>query len=164
VYGKGTVIKAQLKAGTIANLTTSTGNVTCSTSSVEGKTSNAGGAGVPVTGEITSLKFSNCTMDVFGSPSCTVTSVGIPTSVEANATGGGNGTMTTGEAGATVVCAGFINCTFTAPGIELGVTGGNPAHVTANAEKLTGGGSLCPSEAKWDATYEVTAPKPLFLV
>ena len=164
VYGKGTAIKTQLQAGTIANLTTSTGNVTCTTSSIEGKTtSGGGGTGVPVEGEITSLKFSSCTLDVFGSPSCTVTATGIPTKVEANATSNGNGTLSTGSAGATVNCAGWINCTFTAPGILLTVTGGNPAHVTATQEVLAGSGVLCPSEARWDATYEVTAPKPLFL-
>lgn len=166
-YGSGTVIKANLKSGTIANLTNSLGNVTCTTSTVEGKTSSAGGGtGVAVKGSITSLKFSNCTQDVFGSPSCTVTATGIPAAVQGVATGGGNGKMTTGTAGAEVVCLGFIECSFSAPGIELTTTGGNPAHVTASNEvlKIEEGGFLCPSEAKWDATYEVSTPKPLFLV
>jgi hypothetical protein len=51
--------------------------------------------------------------------------------------------------------------------VSTGLTlkGGNPATVTANAEieRLSGSSVLCGNPANWTATYEVTAPKPLYV-
>jgi len=164
-YGSGTKLTAQLKSGTHATLTTSITNVTCTKSSVGGSTNTAEGHG-----EISSFAFTGCTAVSNGS-ACTVKAVNLNYTATANPGGGGNGTLTVtpkagnGNPGATVECPGaFINCTFTTSSITLSVTGGNPAIISASNEPLQREGGLCPSEAKWDATYEVTSPKPLFLV
>jgi hypothetical protein len=159
-YGSGTKISAQLKSGTHATLTTSITDVTCTKSTVGGVTNTAEGHG-----EITSFTFSGCTAASNGS-TCTVKTLNLNYTATANP---GSLTITPGpkggNPGATVECPGaLINCTFTTSSITLGVTGGNPAIISASNESLQREGGFCPSEAKWDATYEVTSPKPLFLV
>jgi hypothetical protein len=162
-YGSGTKISAQLKSGTHATLTTSITNVTCTKSTVAGSTTNAEGHG-----EISTFTFSGCTSS--NGTACTVKAVNLNYTATAKASGGGNGTLTIspkaggGKPGASVECGSLINCTFTVSSITLGVTGGNPATIVANNETLERTGGLCPSTATWHATYEVTAPKPLFLV
>jgi len=62
-----------------------------------------------------------------------------------------------GNPGATVFCAGVINCRFFKTLFELPVTGGNPAHVTASSVGLSLENlGLCPASASWDATYAAT--------
>jgi hypothetical protein len=166
-YGAGTTIFAQLKAGTQATLTTNVTNVHCKKSTVHGHTSNAGGKGVAVTGTITSLTFTECATT--GGQQCTVSAVKLPYKASIVATGGGNGTLSvqsdgSGNPGATVVCGFLINCTFSTANATLGVTGGNPAIAKANGIALAREGGFCPSQSTWDAEYEVTTPKPLFIV
>lgn len=167
-YLSGTSVSAQLKSGTSAVLTSSITTVTCKKSTVTGKTTSSGGKGVAVSGEITGLTFTECTTT--NGTACTVNSVNKNYSASIVATGGGNGTLTVkkgtgaGNPGASVQCGFLINCTFTAAEPALSVTGGNPAIAKANAIPLERSGGICPSEAKWDAEYEVTAPKPLFIV
>jgi len=162
-YGSGTKISAQLKSGTHATLTTSTTNVTCTKSTVAGSTNTAEGHG-----EISTFSFSGCTTS--SGTACTVKAVNLNYTATANPSGGGNGTLTVspgpkgGNPGASVECGALINCTFTVSSITLGVTGGNPATIVANNEPLERTGGFCPSTANWHATYEVTSPKPLFLV
>jgi hypothetical protein len=168
-YPAGQVIKGALKPGTTATLTPNPaffGHVTCTASSIEGKTNSTSGA--PLTGSITSLTFTGCTHN--GEKCTSVTAVNLPYDVDVtteNTTkSNGNGTMTVTDglgAGAQVTCPG-VNCTFTATTIDLKVTGGNPAFVTATEVPLKATGGFCPTEAKWDATYEVTSPKPLFVI
>jgi hypothetical protein len=174
-YGVGTQIHAVLKAGTTATLTSSLVDVHCTGSTVQGEVTGAGGHNVHVKGKIKQLSFTGCkTTD---GTNCTVTTVGVngttqtPDATVSHSTSEhGNGTMTiTPEAGdpnpgATVVCGFFINCTFTRSHIALGVTGGNPATVTATEEELLRSGGFCPEEAFWDASYEITNPKPLFVI
>jgi hypothetical protein len=173
MYGPGTEIHAVLKSGTTATLTSALVNVHCTSSTVQGSTSNTGTTGSPVEGTITALSFSGC--KTTSGTACTVTTIGINTTTEmpiaqVTATGGGNGLMTvtpdTGDEnpGAHVTCGFFINCTFQVSDIELDIDGGNPALSTAIAEPLEREGGICPEEAFWDATYEVTTPKPLFVV
>jgi hypothetical protein len=162
-YPSGTVLSSKLKTGTNALLTSSFGTVTCKKSTVGGKTTST-----EAHGEITSFTFTECT-DPFGSP-CTVKAVNLSYTAKGAATGSGNGTLTVspkaggGNPGAHVECGSFMNCTFTVSSITLAVTGGAPATITANKEPLLREGGFCPSEAFWDATYEVTAPSPLFIV
>jgi hypothetical protein len=86
------------------------------------------------------------------------------------AAGGGNGVIAIAPAmgsmnpGAHVTCGFFLNCTYSSPGFEFDLDGGNPALITAITETLEGEGGICPEEASLDATYEVTTPKPLFVV
>jgi len=169
-YLSGTTISAQLKAGTGAVLTNSISNVTCKKSTVDITTTSSGGSGVAVTGtapKTTGLTFSECT-NSFGE-TCTAEVVDLPYSGSVTATGKGNGSMTvqadgSGNPGAKVVCGSLINCTFKTASATLTVTGGNPAIAAANAIELTREGGFCPTTSKWDAEYEVTAPKPLFVV
>lgn len=159
-YTSGTAITASLKTKTVATLTSSLGNVVCTESAVSGKTTATSGS--PLPGTISSLSFKSCTL---GSSSCTVTVENLPyaASVDASATVG-NGTLTT-TGQAHVDCGSALNCIFK-KAVALSVTGGNPALVTANTalELIKNEGFICPSSATWDAEYEVTAPKPLFVV
>jgi len=167
MYPAGTVVSAQLKAGTVANLTNPISNVICQKSTTAGKTTNTGEKGVAVTGTIESLTFTEC--KTASGVACTVKTLNIPYSASITATGSGNGTLTvtsggTGNPGATVVCGTLINCSFSTASAVLGVTGGGPAIAKANAIALTPSGGICPLESHWDAEYEVKEPNPLFIV
>jgi hypothetical protein len=166
MYPVGTEIKAELN-GVAAELTTPITTVKCKKSTTAGKTTTTGSATETVLGQITSLKFEECT-DTAGD-TCTATAVHLPYKGEIHATEKGNGTLTvtsggTGEPGATVVCAEVINCTFTTATASLSVTGGNPALALASKIPLNLAGGICPLEAHWDSQYKVTAPNPLFVV
>jgi len=167
MYPAGTVVSAQLKAGTVANLTNPISNVICQKSTTTGKTTTTGEKGVAVTGTIETLTFTEC--KTASGVACTVKAVNLSYTASITATGLGNGTLTvtkdsSGDPGATVECASLINCTFSTASASLGVTGGNPAIAKANGIALTPKGLTCPLESHWDAEYEVTAPKPLFIV
>jgi hypothetical protein len=155
ILGKGTKIASQLKTGTVATLTSST-EVTCKKSSVGGVLTNGEGHG-----EITTFTFGEC--HTTSGDKCTVTAVNLPYTATAT-TGALDVTGKSGNPGATVDCGSFINCTFTVSSITLGVTNGEPAYISANKEPLNGSGFFCPSSAAWDATYQVTSPKGLWLI
>jgi hypothetical protein len=166
-YNSGTAVTSQLKSGTQATLTTNITNVHCKKSTVAGSTTSSGGKGLAVTGTITNLTFTECATT--GGTACTVTTLNKPYAASIVATGGGNGTLQvtsggSGNPGATVVCGFLINCTFSTASAVLGVTGGNPAIAKANGIALARQGGLCPSQSLWDAEYEATSPKPLFVV
>jgi hypothetical protein len=167
VYTSGTAVSAQLKAGTVATLTNDISNVICQKSTAAGKTTST--SGNAVTGTITSLGFTDC-KTASGVPCATVDTLNIPYAASITATVSGNGTLTvtkdlSGDPGVTVECASLINCTFSTASASLGVTGGNPAIAKANGIALTKKGITCPiATPHWDAEYEVTAPKPLFIV
>lgn len=157
--GKGTEISASLKAETSASLASTGGTTldTCTASSVAGKTTSAGGgAGVNVVGEVTALSFSSCTEPV------TVTSLG---TLEIN-----DSSELTGK-GFHVDVNAFTSgtpCAYTAgEGTKLGTLTGTTdtskhavMDIDANVSKVTGG-ILCPSSARWIATYIVTSPTGL---
>jgi hypothetical protein len=167
MYPAETAVTAQLKTGAVAELTSPITNVTCKKSTTSGKTTTTGSATETVLGQITALTFTECT-DTAGEK-CTAEAVNLPYKGEIHATGGGNGTLTVsssgkGNPGATVVCGLVINCTFSTALASLSVTGGNPALAVANKIGLNLAGGVCPTEAHWDSQYEVTAPKPLFVL
>jgi hypothetical protein len=141
------------------------GNVTCTESSSKGRTKEE--SGNPLKGEIEELNFKKCTLGV---ANCTATAVNLPYAASLVHTEGTfNGVMTVsnggkGAPGATVICAGVIECTFTAEGIQLDANGGATGTIVANKEKLGfAGGAICPKEASWTATYSVSNPKPVFI-
>lgn len=155
-YAANTTISAT--SGT-ATLETNTENVTCTSSSTAVK--NTAESGVPLPGEVTSLSFSGCKSS--GGAGCSVESVGAPWSGNVAWTSGGNGTLTVNNGGARVSCGfGFLQCRFSASTLSLGITGGNPAVVTASKAPLSitaeEGFLKCPTEAKWSATYQATSP------
>jgi hypothetical protein len=169
----GTDIHTVLAPGTSATLTSSLVDVHCTTSTVTGETENTGGTEELLLGEITALSFSGC--KTTGGTNCTVTVVGVSSTITPTATveatdHEGNGIMEIDPEegktapGAKVVCGLFINCTFESPeGFLLDMEGGAPAHVTASEEELDRSGGICPATASWDATYEVTSPTPAYL-
>lgn len=154
-YPSGTKISAKLVAGTKAVLTGSL-TVECSASTVSGETTAKSGS--PLPGKITGLTFSTCT-------TCpTVTAESLPYSATANATGGGNGTMTVSNPKVKLSgCFGFATCTATAASVTLDLVGGSPGRVKAVKEPLTISGFGCGSSGTWSAEYEITAPNPVFI-
>jgi hypothetical protein len=171
LYGAGTNLSAKLKTGTTAVLTNSLDTVTCTESSISGSISSNTSSGKNTTGTISSVTFTGCT-DQNGS-NCTVEVKNTPWHAEATtetSKSNGNGKLDvkshgTGHPEAKVVCGGFLSCTFGTELATLGITGGNPAAVKAAGINLSLiSGFFCPSSATWDAEYEVTAPKPLYVI
>jgi len=167
VYTSGTAVAAQLRALTVSTLTNPISNVIAQRSTFAGKTTSTGAKGSPVTGVIETLTFTE--IKTASGVTCTVKTLNLPYKTSIAATGNGNGTLTissggTGDPGIGVECGTLINCTFSTASAVLEVTGGNPAIAKANGIGLAPKGLTCPLEAHWDAEYEVTAPKPLFIV
>ncbi|HEX5592398.1 MAG TPA: hypothetical protein VFX35_03510 [Solirubrobacterales bacterium] len=159
-YGKGTSIKTQLVAGTKSVMSSGFVTITCTESTMSGKTTNEGGAGA-VTGEISSVTWKSCTS---GLGACTTSALKTPWSAEITGSGG-NGTMNVKGAAGKFTCGG-TTCEYEASKVSLSVSGGNPAKAKASNVSFTkiGGGFLCSSTASWTSEYEVTSPKPLFIV
>lgn len=158
--GSGSSINGQLVSGTKAVFVTTLTTVECSESTISGKTTSAGGAGVAVKGEISSVVWKSCTS---GLGSCTTSATGLPWLSEVTGSGG-NGTMTVSNAGGKFTCGG-ISCEYSTTSAATSVTGGNPAIVKANKVSLSKkSGIFCPSTATWTSEYEITTPKPLFVV
>jgi hypothetical protein len=171
-YPSGTALKAGLKAGTSAKLTTAGAlinpTITCTVSSVAGKTT--ANSGTPLPGEVTAMSFSGCT-NSFNGKKCTPKTLNLPypASVTTAASGiMGNGEMNVEDpsgAGVEMACEELPTCTYTTTAITLDVIGGTPAEVIANEEKLNKlSGISCPTEAKWTATYTVSEPSTLFVI
>jgi hypothetical protein len=163
MYGETDTIKGKALN---PRLTSDLSNVKCANSETTAEVETTGGAEESVTGTVTALNFNECKTEQLVPVNCTVTVNNIPYHTELHAEGGGNGMLTvTGvtedpaeNPGATVVCAGVINCTFSKPLFELPVTGGNPASITASKVSLSRTGGTCGNEAFWDATYVSTTP------
>jgi hypothetical protein len=163
VYGSGTTISAQLKAGTTAKLTSSFGTVTCKSSTMSGKTTNGEGHMT-----VTEMNTGSCT-DSFGG-NCTEKATNLPWTGrwETHWWGGGHWVYSEdgkGEPKRDYECpATGLKCEFGSPEFAMEVNGGNPAIAVAKEVPLKGsGGFTCPSEAFLDAEWEITSPKPLFL-
>jgi hypothetical protein len=169
-----------------------TKEVACEESQVEGKTKEEKGqkgtSGTELEGEITRLTFEKNCHVVGTTAKCTVTSVQLNYQAlleqEGNTTNGhlfvfehANGE----QPGAIVACEPVVftvNCEFKGAeentqnpgvqGVNLQVTGGNPATVTANQAQLkqvkVPGHESCPgTEPKWDGTYTVHIPQPVWV-
>jgi len=163
----GSVIKAQLKAGSVAKLTNSFGAaIECKKSTIEGEITKAGSPTETVEGTVKKeqLTFSECNDHV------TVLKGG---TLQIHTTGekaDHNGILTaTGFEVTTVRTSLNLHCVWTAgPAgfINLGhVTGGGPAVLKASATiSRTAGSAFCGSTGTWTAEYEVTSPNPLYVV
>jgi hypothetical protein len=158
----GAALSGKLVAGTKAVFVTSVLTVECSESTISGKTTNeGGGAGVNVKGEITAVEWKSCVSGSGGA--CTTTALGLPWLTEVSGTGG-SGTMTVSNALGKFSCSG-ITCEYEAKTASTSVTGGNPAIVKANKVSFAKkSGFFCPATATWSSEYEITTPKPLFVV
>jgi hypothetical protein len=161
-----TTIKASLKPGTVAELTSTFDNVKCTTSEVSGTASGETG-----TGNIESMTFSGCT-DSFGGACTADTSASStnkwPATVTTTTVGvhDGNGLLHVSNITGKFSCP-IGTCRYTASTATPHVTGGEPAHITAtkivlNREEVSTFG--CSATATWSATYVVTTPKSLWVI
>lgn len=166
IYKENTAISGKQKTATI--FTNSFSNVTCQKTTFSGETTSLGGTGKPVTASIKALTFEEC--KTAGGNACTLTPTNTPWAGSFSANGGGNGSLLLsssgiGNPGIHLFCEGVFNCTVKAASITLSVTGGNPVAVAAGKNlPMEEEGLGCAKENKWDVEYEVTAPKPLFVV
>jgi hypothetical protein len=160
----------EIHAVSEGNLVLTTGSefteITCKKGTVKGKTSNEGSATETVKGAAETITWEECSTP---NGACTVTTVK-PGTLEVHwIEGTHNGTLTSTGAEITSNCAsifGNIHCIYKAENEDLGtITGGNPA--TADFEStpvnIIATSGLCPSGPKWDAKYEITTPKPLYI-
>jgi len=170
-YPVGTEIHGVLDPEQHFTLTDGEGNktLTCKQSTVKGKTTNEGNSTETVNGVIETLTFERCTSPFLGETACTITTIKGGT-LELHWMGDTfNGTLTSDGAEVTTTCSsifGSIHCIFTTVKTDIGVlTGGNPATLDIENARISQSptNSLCPAEAKWDAKYEITEPKPLYL-
>jgi hypothetical protein len=159
---EGVAIHAVLDPGTgAAKLTTAFKNIECNKSTVEGTTGAEGDATHTVSGTISTLTFEEC--------NCTVTVLKKGTLEVHWIADTFNGTLTSSGAEVTASCStifGTVHCIYATNATDLGVaTGGNPATMdieSADIPRLPTSG-LCDESANWDAKYEVTSPKPLYV-
>jgi hypothetical protein len=163
----GSTIKASLATETSSNLTTTEGTVlnTCTASSVEGKTTTTGTATSTEIGTVaaTGLTWSNCT----AGPVNTLKGGELEIHWISGTT---NGTLT--AKGFEVTTETFLGkCTFvTASATHLGtLTGSTTGNATMDINAIvtrkvgdTDAG-FCPSSARWQGTYTVTAPTKLYV-
>jgi hypothetical protein len=153
----GTTIAAE-NEGTVT-LDPPFGAIECKESKVSGKTTNAGGTGVAVNGNIETLTFASCNATV------TVLTKG---TLSITGTGSSNGTLTSSGAEVTVEFIG-THCIFKTSSTSLGtVTGSETTKATATLDisatiPRTGGrsGAFCGTTAAWTGAYKVTNPDTL---
>lgn len=164
MYGPGTKLSGKLTAGKVATLTNSLSNITCQQATMGGQMTTTGGTGTtPISGEVTSVTWTQCTTSFGGA--CTVTVTGLPWKLTGEKTGASTfNVVVSGAPGVNVVCGSLINCTFSQTSLTLSGVNGNPARVTATAVGLNTSGAFCPKTASYDAEYDVTAPTPLYAV
>jgi len=157
-YPAKTTIEAKLVSGTKAKLVTSFKTIECSKSSVKGETSAE--EAEPLTGPEGTLSFEECNCEVKVLKAGTLSTTWV--------SGTHNGTLRSTGNESTVTCStifGSVHCIYVTENTDVGtLTGGNPAKLKAEAviPRLTTNG-LCSEESEWNAEYEVTAPKPLFV-
>jgi hypothetical protein len=146
-------------------------SITCEKSNVtlENTSTGSNTAGTGVAGKVTDVTFTgNCKTN--GGTACTVsTSNGYTGEIKATSelvnnvvTHTGDGALTVKGGTATLVECGFefFKCKYTVPaaGLNLGLTHGNPAKVSASEQELTLAEKFfgCGTSAKWDADYTMT--------
>ena len=154
IVESGTTIDFSIPSGKNAVLVDTNGEELdkCATSTVSGKTTNKGGTGEAVKGNVETLDWGSCTF-----PTKTLVAAGL----QVSGTGSGN-VSATGTFEVTINTILLGSCIY-------GVTNGAPVGTlasgtfTANAvaEKFSGSNLACPSTSKWTGTYTATEPKGL---
>jgi hypothetical protein len=149
-YAKGTALQT---ANTTAVFENNLTNVICTESKLEGETTAETGEPLPVT--ISAWTLAACKTQ--SGTSCTVSPTKLlPYSSSLSWTTHTNGTLTTGAGAWWVKCGFFVNCTFGAP--DLTVHGANPPVIEATEVPVSRSGGICPSTAKFTASYSATTP------
>lgn len=159
VVGTGATANGELSGGTESVFTTGFAIVKCKTSTTKEKTtSSGGGEGVPVTGEITAISWSNCSCNLGGT--VTTGSENLPWATELNYTSEMNGTTTILGSQWWFTCAG-TKCVYRAISTQVSRLAGNPMvdhYNTSYALIRSLSGFLCSSTGTWKATYQLYWP------
>ncbi len=150
----GTTIDFSIPAGAFVELGNTGGEEldVCGESTAQGKTTNEGGTGVAVKGNVETLTWSECTFSTL-----TVTTAGL----QVNGTGSGN-VSATGTFEVKINTVLFGTCFY-------GVTSGTPVGTLANGtftanavvERFSGSKFACPETARWTGLYTATQPTGL---
>lgn len=157
VVKKGTTFNFTIPAGSRELMDNTRGEEidTCPEAIMRGKTTNEGGTGVAVTGNVETLDWINCSFATM-----TLRTGGL----QVNGTGSGN-VSATSTFEWTINTGLFGSCIYgVTTGTSIGtLANGSLATFTANAvlEKFPGGTFACPETAKWTGTYIATEPKEL---
>jgi len=158
--GIGAEITASLVAGTKSKLTTPYNNIECGKSSISGKVTSTS---EKISAGVEGLSFEEC--------NCEVKVLGKGTLEMPRITGTENATVTSTGTEITTLCStitGNVHCIYKTTATDIGtLEGGNPAKVSisgAGIPRLATDSRCNEGEgAKWDAEYEVTSPKPLYV-
>jgi hypothetical protein len=153
----GTAYTGEIKAtaGTI-ELHGSFVTVNCKNASVTVSKVESHGAGVTSKGAVTSGTASECNFPV------KLLKGG---SLEAHATSGGNGTITSNGAEITIETS-IANCIFTTSNTDVGLlTGGTTAKLDINSASIprTGHSVFCGGSGTWTGSYTVNTPDTLLI-
>lgn len=159
-YGAGTPVQATLETGTTSIFKTTGGTTlsTCTGSTMEGETTNTGGPVEPVTGIFGAFWFEGCTKE---------TNVIVNGRFEIKYIGPDTfGGLTVKETEVTINNSG-VSCVYgPKEGFYIGtITSANEITPTIDVEVTLpriSGGFLCPSQAVWVASYEITTPHPVY--
>ena len=154
-YATGTAVSASLSSAK-ATLAAGFATIECSKSTVGITTTSTGSATEEVKGNITSLTFGECNCEV------TVLKNGTGS---INHTTEMNGTLKAEGVEVEVVCP-AATCFYGGTVTGIVVKGGAPATATATntiITRLGGSNAACAKEAKWNATYTVSEPNPLWI-
>ncbi len=163
-YPAGTLIQAKLKGTGKLKLSGPTISQECSESTISGK--STADTGVPLPLEVTALTVAGCS-----SGGCkTLEARNLPYLAGLASTGGSNGSLAlkSGKGSTGIKATGCpfgATCTYGTPEIGLALEGSSTASLAASEVDLKfeeGSKFICGESIKLTATYEVTAPKPLY--
>jgi hypothetical protein len=161
-YGAGQEIHAVLDPATgNSKITTPFTFIQCAEATIKGALQNEGSATETVTVTLTSIVFNecNCEVVVLGKGSLEIHWI----------SGSHNGMVTSSDMEVTVDCAtifGDVHCIYGTESTDIGtLTGGNPATQDIEDKDLLFDETepLCMEEPSWDAKFEITTPKPLYV-
>jgi len=154
--GAGTEIKLSLLL-VKSKVTTSFKNIECSKSSINAKVTSTG---EKISANVENLTFEECNCEVKVLKNGTLEFAHIPGS--ANATAKSSGTEVTANC-STII--GNVHCIYKTEGTDLGTLEGGTTAVIGfevNVPRLTTN-AFCNEKGTWDALYQVTSPKPLYI-
>jgi hypothetical protein len=159
--GVGTEIKASLVSGTKSKLTTPYNNIECSKSSLTAKVTSTGKT---IGSSVEALTFEEC--------DCEVKVLGKGTLELAQITSTENATAKSTGTEVTTLCStvtGNVHCIYKTEVTDLGtLEGGSTAKIKVSGAEIPrlSTDTRCSEggiTTKWDAEYEVTSPKPLYV-
>jgi hypothetical protein len=159
-YPANTEIHGVLDPGTVTKTKTTFANAECKKSTFRGKTNNEGSANETVTVNLEVLTFEECNCEYKVLNPGTLEIHWIPDTF--------NGTVTSNGMEKTVTCNtifGPVHCIYVTVNTDIGtLTGGNPAtlDVDATMPRLPTD-AICAEQHTWEAKYEITTPKPLYV-